>query len=370
MLGREDYQFPGSRQLLTLAPLPPDIVHVHNLHGDFFDLPYLPALSREVPVVMTLHDAWLLAGHCAHSFACERWKSGCGRCPDLDVPLAIARDNTAANWRRKRAILSNSHLYVATPSQWLMDKVEQSPLWVGARERRVIPNGVDLSEFRPADRAAARGILDLEQDARVLLFAAHGIKGNVWKDYHALRLAVAQVAQRYDNVVFIGLGEEAPPERIGRAWVRFVPPVSDAASIPRYYQAANLYIHAARADTFPTTVIEALACGTPVVATGVGGIPEQIKGLRTECDLDWFEGRHLNRFGPDQATGILTQPSDAAALAQGVAYLLGNRALREQLGRNAALDAAQRFDLEVQASQYLSWYQQIIDARQNRTALP
>src|SRR5215510_6516066 len=124
--GVEDFHFPGTRSLLQMTPRMPDIVHLHNLHGGYFDLRVLPWLSRQLPVVVTLHDAWLLTGHCAHSFDCERWKSGCGQCPDLDIYPAIARDGTAHNWRRKREIYRNSRLYVGTPSRWLMQRVEQS----------------------------------------------------------------------------------------------------------------------------------------------------------------------------------------------------------------------------------------------------
>ena len=109
-----------------------------------------------MPTVLTLHDAWLLSGHCAHSFDCERWKTGCGECPDLTIEPAIRRDATADNWVRKRDIYARSRLYVATPSPWLMGRVEQSMLAPAVEQARVIPNGVDLSVFRPADKRSIR----------------------------------------------------------------------------------------------------------------------------------------------------------------------------------------------------------------------
>ena len=89
--GQEDFDFPASHTLLGLTPRPPDIVHFHNMHGGYFDLRALPVISRRIVVVVTLHDSWLLSGHCAHSFDCERWRSGCGSCPDLSIPPAIRR---------------------------------------------------------------------------------------------------------------------------------------------------------------------------------------------------------------------------------------------------------------------------------------
>jgi glycosyltransferase involved in cell wall biosynthesis len=364
-LGREDFSFPGTWCLLDLAPEKPGIVHCHNLHGPFvpgggyFDLRALPWLTQQVPVVLTLHDAWLLSGHCAHSFDCERWQTGCGHCPDLTIYPAIRRDATVYNWRRKQEIYAKSRLYVATPSRWLMQKVEQSMLAPAVVEARVIPNGVDLAVFHPADRQAVRAALGMPPDARVLLFAANSIRRNIWKDYQTMRAAVAQVAERLhgQSVLFIALGEDAPAERIGQAEVRFVPFQKDPEAVARYYQAADVYVHAARADTFPTTVLEALACGTPVVATAVGGIPEQVKPLRiANCELN---GPHL-----DEATGVLLPPRDANGMATSITRLLSNEVLRRQLGENAAKDARCRFDLEWQVKAYLDWYQEIIDRRQ------
>ena len=81
--GREYFDYPGSRTILELPPAPPDVVHFHNLHADYFDLRWLSELSRSVPVAITLHDEWTFTGHCAYGIACERWRVGCGDCPDL-----------------------------------------------------------------------------------------------------------------------------------------------------------------------------------------------------------------------------------------------------------------------------------------------
>jgi len=344
--GLEDFRFPGTWRIPDLTPQKPDIIHCHNLHGGYFDLRALPGLSHQVPTVLTLHDAWLLSGHCAHSFDCERWRTGCGQCPDLTIYPSIRRDATEYNWRRKRDIYAKCRLYVATPSKWLIQKVEQSILAPAVIESRVVPNGVDLSIFHPADRQAVRAALGLPQEAKMLLFTANGIRRNIWKDYRTMRTAVATVAERLhdQSLVFLALGEDAPSEQIGQAEIHFIPYQKDQSVVARYYQAADLYIHAARADTFPNTVLEALACGTLVVATAVGGIPEQID---------------------DGVTGFLTPPGDAEAMATRVQQLLVDEALRSGFSANAAKTARQRFDLEHQADTYLAWYNEIVQRWQD-----
>jgi len=343
LTGHENFDYPGTWNLLNLTPEPPDILHCHNLHGGYFDLRALPFLSHQVPTVLTLHDAWLLAGHCAHSFDCERWKVGCGRCPDLSIYPTIKHDATAYNWKRKAEIFKRSQLHVVTPSKWLMDKVEESMLKPGVLASKVIPNGVDLKVFHPADRVKARESLGLPHNANILLFAANGILENIWKDYKTLRSALAEIAKSSDNVLCIALGEAAPPERIGNIEIRFIPYQKDQEQVAQYYQAADLYLQPSRVDTFPTTVLEALASGIPVVATAVGGIPEQI-----------VEGK----------TGFLVPPGDAGAMAGWVLNLLGNEGFRLQMGREAAEDAARRFSLERMVRDYLAFYREILEEQE------
>ena len=340
--GREDFHFPGTRRLLTLTPERPDVVHAHNLHGGYFDLRALPWLSAQAPLILTLHDAWLLSGHCAHSFDCERWRTGCGRCPDLSIYPAVRRDATAHNWRRKRAIYARSRLRVATPSRWLMERVEQSVLADNVQETRVIANGVDLSVFRPGDRRAARAALRLAADAPVLLTTGVNLAENRWKDFPTLREAVARVAQRWDGprIQIVVLGTPALDDDIANVALRFVPYLTDPAAVASYHRAADVYVHAARADTFPLAVLEALACGTPVVATAVGGIPEQVD---------------------DGRSGFLVPAGDASAMAERVTSLLLDGGLRSRLGDEAAQQARHRFDFEQQVTAYLDWYAELVE---------
>jgi glycosyltransferase involved in cell wall biosynthesis len=121
--------------------------------------------------------------------------------------------------------------------------------------------------------------------------------------------------------------------------LRFVPYQKDPATVARYYQAADVYVHAAHADTFPNTVLEAMACGTPVVATAVGGIPEQVDEART---------------------GFLVPAGDAQALATRLMDLLSDDVRRKNMGIEAAEDACRRFDLRLQVDAYLEWYQALV----------
>lgn len=339
--GMENFCFPGSRHVLELTPEMPNLIHAHNLHGDYFDLSYLSSLSKRLPVVLTMHDAWLLSGNCAHSFECNRWKIGCGQCPDISINPGLQVDSTALNWKRKLNIYKNSFLYVATPCQWLMNKVNDSILSVGMIEGRVIPNGVSLEDFFPLEKKAARKILGLPIDEFILLFAANGIRNNIFKDFNTLHHALRSLSEKIITPIkVIALGEEGQSEFFGNITVVYIPHTHDKKIVSTYYQAADIYLHPARAETFPNTILEAMACGTPVVATNIGGIPEQVV---------------------DGETGILVPPGRPEEFAFAILNLLENQSAMHDMGSKSYLRIQQKFSLDRQARNYISWFEEIIE---------
>ncbi len=352
--GIEDFDFPGTPELTRLAGRTPDLLHLHNLHGGYFDLRCLPRLSARVPTIVTMHDAWLLTGHCAHSLGCDRWKAGCGECPALWIYPAIARDATAANFRRKAAIYAASRVYVGVPSVWLAAQVRESMLLPAVRELRVIPHGVDLGTFLPGpghDRSEARRLLDLDPAQPMVLTSAAALHARSWRDAETFRHALRRLSGMAAGARWIAIGEAGPDERIGAVTVERRAAESDDRRMAQWYRAADVYVHAARADTFPYMVIESLACGTPVIGTAVGGIPEQVRG-----DVRHGAGGVM----PAAATGILVRPADAAALARAIAaFFAMGPSERAAIGRNAAADAATRFDLGRQARAYMEWVDEL-----------
>ncbi|HLY25450.1 MAG TPA: glycosyltransferase [Aggregatilineales bacterium] len=349
LAGRENFHFPAARCLPDFDPVHPDVIHCHNLHGGYFNLRALPFLSAAIPMTLTLHDGWLLSGHCAHSFECMRWVTGCGSCPDLNIYPAVRRDATAENWRQKRDIYASSRMWVAAPSRWLLERAMRSMLAQSVEEACVIPNGVDLTVFRPGDQVKARRAIGLPPDGRVALIAGHTIRRNEWKDYATLVTAIQTLAQQIVETPFtvLVLGEAGPAEQIGSVDIRHIGFENDAAIVAAYYQAADVYLHAAKVDTFPTTVLEALACGTAVVATAVGGIPEQID---------------------DGQTGFLTPAGDGRAMAERATALLNKPDLRQEFSGRAAEAGRRRFDLELQVDRYLTWYDRLMSQFHARRA--
>ena len=332
-LGWEDFEHLGTRHLLSQLPAVPDIIHCHNLHGSYFDLRALAQLSKQRPVIVNLRDSWLLSGHCAHSFDCQRWETGCGECPYLEAYPPIRQDNSAANWERKRQTYADSRLYVTTVSQWLMDKVDRSML--PGVQKRVIHNGTDFSIFHAQPKALARQALELQDDAKIVLLIAH----NRFKNYDLMEAALSRIRPNgKEPLLFVCLGRQAPEKAVGHGRMMYPGWVTDRHKLAQYYNAADIYIHAAFDEAFGKTISEAGACGTSVVATEVGGIPEQIQ---------------------DGHTGFLVPPNSAAEFAEAIQTLLDDDNLRYRMGQDASVFIKKHFGIELQVDKFLSWYQEI-----------
>jgi glycosyltransferase involved in cell wall biosynthesis len=273
-----------------------------------------------------MHDEWLMTGHCAYTLGCDRWEAACGSCPHLDVYPALKVDGTAGNRRRKAELYARSRVHVVAPSSWLLDRAQRSILSSAVATARVIPNGIDLSLFSPGERRAGNEL--------VLVFAAQGARTNPYKDFETLRGALELLRDR--PLLAIALGEAGLEERIGEVTLRCEPFVA-RQDVAARLRGADIYIHATKADNHPLAVLEALACGLPVVASRVGGIPEQLT----------------------EETGVLVEPGDPQALAAAIAALHDDPEQRARMGAAAAADARERFGLEQQVDAYLDLYREI-----------
>ncbi len=327
LAGIEDFDHPGSHRLLEAAGEPePDVVFLGNLHGDYFDLRTVPELSRRVPTVLRLADSWSFTGHCAVPLGCGRWEHGCGKCPDLTIPPAIERDGTRVNWQRKLSIFSRSSLFVVSPSQWQLERARRSLLGPAIAGSAVVPNGVDLDTFTPAGPAADREALGVPAGAALLVFVCNLGAANRYKDVATLRRAVELLARATPDrtLELVVVGGRAPLERLGeRARIRHLPYLDTPEALARLHRAADLYVHAAWEETFCLGAAEALACGTPVVAAGTGGLAEVVDHGRT---------------------GLLSAPERPEELASSIGRLLDEPETRARMGASAAEAAGRRFD--------------------------
>ena len=312
----------------------PTIVHLHNIHGYYINIEILfnYLAKADIPVVWTLHDCWAFTGHCCYfSFiGCEKWKSHCHECPQKkSYPASYLIDNSRNNFSRKRELFNSVKSMTIVPvSNWLGGLVGES--FLKEYPIKVIHNGVDLSTFKPMDTQTVAKKYNT-QNKFVLLGVA-----NIWGQRKGLQdfRELSKHLSDDEVIVLVGLSKEQtkdlPTNIIGLERTESVQELAEL------YSLADVFINPTYEDNFPTTNIESLACGTPVVTYKTGGSPEAI----------------------DANTGFVINQGDIDGLIKVVAEI-------KSKGKNyyfdACVDRARRlYDKEDRFEEYINLYEQLI----------
>jgi glycosyltransferase involved in cell wall biosynthesis len=320
-----------------------DILNLHNLHGDYFNYLALPKLTKEKPAVWTLHDMWSFTGHCAYSYDCKKWQSGCGNCPYLDVVPVIPRDNTAVEWRLKNWIYQCSNIAIVTLSNWLTELTKKSML--SHLSIHHIPNGINTQSYQPLDPLECRSILGIPTNKKVLMFVAFALN-DPRKGGDLLVKSLQNLPDSLKKeIVLLTLGEGGESlSEVVNIPVISLGYVSGDRLKSIAYSAADLFVFPTRADNLPLVLQESMACGTPMISFAVGGVPDLVRpGI----------------------TGELAPPENIQAFAEKIIELLEDDNKRNKLSKNCRHIAETEYSIELQAQRYIELYRQILS--QNNT---
>lgn len=260
------------KMIAELERIQPDIVHLHNIHGHDCNLQLLFSYfaRKKIRLYWTFHDCWAFTGYCPH-FAlenCEKWKTGCGGCPQ-QKQFSWFLDRSEELYQRKKELFSSLDLTIITPSWWLAELVKES--FLKDCPVKVIPNGIDLAVFKPTPENF-RERFGIPGEKRIVLGVSY-----IWDERKGLdifqRLARELDPEQY-QIVLVGTDEaveKSLPDRI--LSIRRTQSQRELAEI---YSAADVLVNPTREDTFPTVNLESLACGTPVITFFTGGSPEAL----------------------------------------------------------------------------------------------
>ena len=259
----------------------PDVINLHNIHGYYLNVEILfdYLAKKDIPVVWTLHDCWPFTGHCSYfdRYHCEKWKTGCHHCPNSKgYPKSLFWDRSKANYERKKVLFNKpkSITFVAV-CNWMANNVKNS--FLGGYPVETIYNGVDLDVFRPRfteanNSSMLKQNLGIKSEAKVVLGVA-----STWDRRKGLddfvKLRSLFDCDKY-AIVLVGLNDKqraALPD--GIIGIKRTESVQQLAEL---YSLADVFVNPTYVDNFPTTNIEALACGTPVVTYNTGGSPEAV----------------------------------------------------------------------------------------------
>lgn len=280
-----------------------DVFHIHWVNQGFLSLKDIRRLVKTgKPVVWTMHDMWAFTGICHYAGECGRYRQECGCCPQLRFPGK--RDLSARNWRRKVRLFKDADIRFVGCSHWMAEMARESKLLENAVVTN-IPNPIDIHLFEPKEKAFCREILGLPVDKRLLLFGADRLDDSR-KGFVYLAEALQLLLEKYPDsiheleiVVFGGQKNDIASRLPYR--VHHLGYVSNIEKIVQMYNAADAFIIPSLEDNLPNTIMESMACGTPVIGFDTGGIPEMVD---------------------HKVNGYVATSRDSSRLMQGIYWLL------------------------------------------------
>ena len=256
----------------------PDIIHLHNLHSNYINVPLLfhYIQKRGIETVITLHDCWFFTGKCCHFLydGCNLWKSGCGNCPRKrkEIPSYFF-DRSSEDFREKRKLIGeNPYVHVVGCSQWLTACARESLL--AERVEKTICNGIDLDIFKPYQTDVYENLH--KGGAFVILGMA-----NKWlsEDGRETYNHVVKKLGPRMKLFLIGCTPKQLAEN-SNAHVFMSGFIKNRIELAKCFSSADVFVNVTKADSFPTVNIESIACGTPVITYDSGGSAE-IVGWQT-----------------------------------------------------------------------------------------
>ncbi len=323
-----------------IKSIEPDIIHLHNIHGYYLNYPilfdYLASLTT--PIVWTMHDCWSFTGHCSYfdMVGCKRWLTGCYDCPQKgEYPASILLDRSKQNYAEKREhFTSLKNLTLVPVSDWLARLTAKSFLKESKIHR--IHNGVNIEVFKPRGMESQQRVRDKYNlgDKKILLGVA-----SVWSPRKGLSdfFRLNDVISQDMTIALVGLSQKQmcllPEGVIG------ISRTENIEELAALYSAADIFINPTYEDNFPTTNIESLACGTPVITYKTGGSVEAV----------------------DSATGIIVAQGDITALNEAIKTIINDSILFSQEAcRKRAVD---QYNKDNRFNDYINLYRDVIIAR-------
>jgi len=294
--------FSTKRLLNYIEEFKPDIIHLHELHAYFVNIkPLINYIKQHrIPLVWTFHCEYMYTGKCGHAYDCEKWKTECGHCTAItDYPKSMFLDRTRSMYNQKKKMLHNLDFTIITPSQWLADRVKQS--FLHDKTIKVIHNGIDTDGiFYIRDKSeteALRRQFNIDK-RKIILSVAPNIM-----DEKKGGMTVLELSKALTDIQFVLVGTDQDKKYSDN--VLMIKRTNNQDELAKWYSLADLFLICSKRENFPTTCLEALSCGTPIVGIDAGGTKETApkpygyfvkgggtldllqKGIRTQLNADF-----------------------------------------------------------------------------------
>lgn len=325
--------FETYKLLKKIDEFKPDIIHLHNLHDSYINLPMLFSYIKKhnVPTVWTLHDCWAFTGQCPHFtiVKCDKWKVGCHNCPQYKEYPASLYDNTKKMWQLKKKWFTGvKNMTIVTPSEWLAGLARESYLKQYPIE--VINNGIDLNVFKPS-HSNFRERYEIPAEKHIILGVSFA-----WGYRKGLDcfVEIAEKLGEQYQIVLVGTDDEIDKNLPHN--IISIHRTQNQKELAEVYSAADVFVMPTREENYPTVNMEAIACGTPVVTFDTGGSPEML----------------------DDKTGIVVEANDIEATKKAIKDICEKKKCNDE---EYIVAYSKKSDMKKRFAEYIELYANVLE---------
>ena len=309
-----------------------DIIHLHWICGGMLSISQIGKIHK--PIIWTMRDMWPMTGGCHYAMDCKRYETDCGYCKQLNSQRKY--DLSYFVLKKKKAKFSKNMKIVGI-SHWLSECAKKSFLFKDF-DIRTIPNNVNTNDFSPIEKSVARDVLGLPNNKKIILAGAQNLK-DFYKGFDKYLEAIQQFKDKSNLfLLFFGNLDETIIKESGFEY-KILGFLHDLVSLRLAYSASDVFVAPSLMDAFGKTLIEAMACGTPVVCFDATG-PKDIVDHKVN--------------------GYKASPYIAEDLAAGIDWVLSDDKRHKDLCIKARDKAVACFDIEKIARQYAELYREAL----------
>lgn len=310
-----------------IKKIKPDIIHLHNLHDTYINLPILFSFLKKenIKVIWTLHDCWAFTAQCPYfsMVKCTKWKTHCYDCPQY-MRYPSSRIDTAQSMYefKKRWFIGVKDMTIVTPSQWLAGLVKES--YLKDYPVRIINNGIDLNMFKPT-LSSFREKYNIEKGKNIVLGVAFdwGIRKGL-----DVFIDLAKRLNKQYQIVLVGTNDDIDQQLPDN--IISIHRTQNQKELAEIYTAADLFVNPTREENYPTVNMESISCGTPVLTFQTGGSPEML----------------------DETCGSVVNCDDIDSMEKEIIRICENRVFSSE----QCIHRASHFSSDISSLQYISLY--------------
>ena len=245
-----------------------DLVHFHQVHNSYFNLPTFLEMSKSKPTVISFHDPWFMTGRCVHPFNCDKWKNGCNNCNNLNSIFDLKIDNCNELWKIKSE-LANSDVDIVVHSKFMYDMAMQNPYTKNLRIHE-IPLGVDISkfDFKLTKEEAKRKLNIFPSDIVIFFRAQKELKGT-----NFIVEALKKIKNK-SNITLLTCSQKGLLKDIEQDFNIIEMGVLTEEEILQCYNAADMFLMPSLGESFGMMAVEAMASELPTIVFDNTALPE------------------------------------------------------------------------------------------------